>query len=92
MKTETQLSVFYFNNVKGHWEPCLEPFSLSMAMKSIGKKSTLELVLSDPINVNLSVHLGSVINDFVRLWDKSAKRAKRFQLKMLQDKEHTDKA
>ena len=39
-------------------------------------------MIRDPINVNVSVNLSVVINDFMKLWEKSQKRSKLFQQKM----------
>jgi len=38
--------------------------------------------LNDPLNINVSVDLGGVINDFLKLWEKSRRRAELFQKKM----------
>ena len=47
------------------------------------KKQTSQLIkINDPININVSVNLGRVINDFMKLWEKSTKRSKLFQKKM----------
>ena len=79
---ETRCSLYYFNRLKGYWEPAIEHFGINMTMNRIGKANVQNIRFPDPLNFNMSVHLGSVINDFMKLWDKSNKRAIQFQKKI----------
>lgn len=79
---ETKCSLYYFNSTKGYWEPAIERFSVLVNLEQAGKVYTQNVKLLDPININISVKLGGVINDFLHLWEKSTKRAKSFQDKM----------
>ena len=75
---DTKCSIYYFNSTKGYWEPAIERFSIVVHLSRAGRINTQIIQLPDPININVSVHLGSVIHDFLKLWEKSTKRAKSF--------------
>ena len=73
--TETRCSLYYFNASKGYWEPAVEHFGVAVNLSRVGKVSVQNVKLPDPININVSVYLAAVINDFRKLWEKSTKRA-----------------
>ena len=79
---ETILSTYYFNQIKSHWEPIVERVELVVDMKRV-KNQYLQVVrLEKPLNINVSVYLSGVINDFLKLWEKSTLRAQAFQKKI----------
>ena len=84
---DTKCSVYYFNSTKGYWEPAVESFSIWINLSRVGKVNTQVVRLPEPININISVRFGSVVNDFLKLWEKSTKRAKSFQKKMQKGQE-----
>lgn len=79
---DTRCSLYYFNAAKGYWEPAIERFSIVVLLQRAGKMNIQNVKLLDPINVNVSVYLGGVINDFLKLWENSTKKALLFQKKM----------
>ena len=63
---DTRCSLYYFNAAKGYWEPAIERFSIVILLQRAGKMNVQNVKLLDPINVNISVYLGGVINDFLK--------------------------
>ena len=80
----TQCSIHYFNSEKGYWEPAFERFSVTVELSQQGKVSKQVITLPDPLNINISIYLGAVINNFLKRWEKSKKRARIFQKRMMQ--------
>lgn len=77
-EADTKCSLYYFNSEKGYWEPAIERFTINVLLKRVGKLNSQTILLPDPLNINISVHLGGVIHLFLKLWEKSTKRAKVF--------------
>lgn len=75
---DTQLSVHYFNKKKGYWEPAVERFSVAVEFGKVEKVSSNSVKLLEPLNINVSINLGSVVHDLLKLWEKSKKKARVF--------------
>ena len=68
---DTKCSLYYFNAEKGFWEPAAERFSVAVQLAKVGKVSTQVVSLPDPVKINISVRLGGVMHDCLKLMGKS---------------------
>ena len=68
---DTKCSLYYFNAEKGFWEPAVERFSVAVQLAKVGKLSTQVVSLPDPVRINISVRLGGVMHDCLKLMGKS---------------------